>query len=86
MTWVKDPDATKPYTLDWADYLDTDTLVAVAWSAPGLTIASSSNTDTTATVWLSGGNVGRTYSVRCRITSASGIVDDRTFEIEVSHQ
>ena len=49
MRWLKDPNATLPYAIDFTDWLDTDTIDSVAWSAPGLTVASTSNTTTTAT-------------------------------------
>lgn len=86
MRWLKDPDATLQYTLDWSDYLGSDTLASASWSAPGLTVNSSSATTTTTSVWLSGGTVGKVYPVRCRIQTAAGAVDDRTFEIEVTHR
>ena len=86
MRWLKDPNATLPYAIDFTDWLDTDTIDSVAWSAPGLTVASSSNTTLTATIWLSGGTVGKVYPVRCRVTTAGGRIDDRTFEIEVTHR
>ena len=86
MRWLKDPNATLQYTLDWSEYLGTDTIATAAWSAPGLTIESSSATTTSAMVWLSGGTVGQTYPVRCRITTAGGTIDDRTFDIAVTNR
>lgn len=79
---VKDPDALKDYQLDWAAFLDSDTITAVEWIVPaGLTKASESHTDTTATVWLSGGTATQTYPVTCRVTTAGGRIDDRTFYV-----
>lgn len=88
-TFTKDPSATLDYTLDWyADgWLGTDTISAVTWVVPsGLTQASSSNTTTTATIWLSGGTVGTDYEVTCRITTAGGRVDDRTLRLQVRNR
>lgn len=86
MTWTKDPNATLSYELDFTDWLGSDTLSSVAWSAPGLTVESFTNTTTSATIWLSGGTPGRVYPVRCRVTTAGGGIDDRTFTIEVTHR
>ena len=84
MPWRKDPQAVLDYTFDWADWLPSgDTISSVAWEvSPGVTIASVSNTTTTATIWLSGGTEGQKASVRCRITTAAGRVEDAT---EVLH-
>ena len=86
MRWIKDPDATLDYTLDFTEWLDADTLSTATWSAPGVTVVSSSTTTTTATVWISGGTAGKVYQVRCRVTTAGGRVDDRTFEVSVTHR
>lgn len=87
MRWTKDPNASLPYTLDWSQWLNGDLIVSVAWSVPsGLTTVGSSNTTTTATITLAGGVAGRTYEVRCRVTTATGAVDDRTFQLAVAHR
>ena len=86
MRWLKDPNATLQYTLDWSEYLGSDTIVSAAWSAPGLTTNSTSSTTTTTTIWLSGGTVGKVYTVRCRVTTTAGTIDDRSFEIEVTNR
>jgi hypothetical protein len=49
-------------------------------------VESFTNTTTSATIWLSGGTPGRVYPVRCRVTTAGGGIDDRTFTIEVTHR
>jgi len=80
--WIKDPAARKDYTVDWADFLDGDTISAVAWTVPaGLTTYSSSNSATAATVWLSGGTAGNDYLVTCQVTTAGGRIDQRSFTI-----
>jgi hypothetical protein len=86
MRWIKDPDATLDYSLDFTEWLEADTLASATWSAPGLTVVSSSTTTTTATIWLSGGTVGQVYPVRCRVVTAGGRTDDRTFELAVTHR
>ena len=73
------------YGFNWERWLDGDTLSAVTWvvTPPGLTTSGESNTTTTATVKLAGGEVGRTYEARCRITTASGNTNSKYFRIIV---
>lgn len=78
MAWIKDPDAVLDYQFDWSAWLGDDTLVTVNWTVPdGLTMNSSSNTATAATVWLAGGTAGSDYTLTCRITTAGGHTDER---------
>ena len=81
--FLKDPDAVLDYQIDWSDWLDSDTISTSAWTVPtGLTEDSDSNTTTTATVWLSGGTAGTSYSVINHIVTAAGREDDRTITIK----
>ena len=82
-TFLKDPDATLDYTVDWSDWLDpNDTISASAWSVPsGLTQVSASYTTTSATIWLSGGTAGSRYAVVNRISTAAGRTEDRSFVV-----
>jgi hypothetical protein len=87
VTYTKDPDALLDYTIDWASLLGADTIADVAWIVPsGLTQTGESHTDTTATIWLSGGAAGVDYPVTCRVTTSGGRVDDRTIRISVDHR
>lgn len=87
----KDPNEVLDYTIDFASLLDTandETIASVAWSASGsgLTIGTgdyaATNDDTSATVWLSAGTVGTTYSVTCRATTDA--TPARVFERSIS--
>lgn len=83
-TIKKDPAALRDYGFDWSDYLDdlSDTISSSMWSADtGITIASTSNTTTTALVWLSGGTAGSQYRVVNTITTTGGRTDQRTLLI-----
>ena len=83
-TFVKDPDATLDYIIDWSEWLDTDTISTSTWTVPtGLTNVSDSNTTTTATIWLSGGTAGQRYTVSNRIVTAAGRTEDRSITIKV---
>lgn len=76
-----DPDAVLPYQFDWATWLEREstTISSVAWTVPvGLTNVSNSSTTTMATINISGGAVGNDYQVGCRITTVSGITDERS--------
>lgn len=77
--FVKAPNDVLDYEWDWSVWLPTgDTISTVSWTAAdGLTIETSpasSNTTTTATVWLGGGTAGETYNVTCEVTTAAGRV------------
>lgn len=85
-TPIKDPNALLDYVVDWAPWLadsGSDTIASVVWTAAGLTIASSSFTTTDATIRLSGGTSGMLYTVSCRITTAAGRIDERSFKLRV---
>jgi hypothetical protein len=78
----KDPQSVLDYQVDWSDWLDTDEISTSTWSAPaGITIDSETETDTTATVWLSGGTDGERYEVTNEITTDGGRTDNRTILI-----
>lgn len=85
--FVKDPDATLDYTIDWARWMDTsDFISSSTWIAEsGITIvpASESFTNTTTTVFISGGSPGQTYKITNRITTNGNRIDERSFELRV---
>ena len=85
--FVKDPNAILDYSIDWTEWLSTDTISNVSWTVPaGITSPSASNTTKIATVWLSGGTAGQSYDLLCRITTAGGRTDDRTITITVRNR
>ena len=85
--FTKDPDAVLDYVADWSAWLGTDTISSVTWVVPsGITKESDTNTDTTATIWLSGGTVGVRYDVICRIATVGGRTDDRTLYYRVKQK
>lgn len=85
MTFTKDPNAVLDYAIDWSKWLAGDQIQASVWSVsdPALEAASETNTAAQATVWLSGGAVGQSYTVTNRITTAGGRADERSFVIQV---
>ncbi len=73
------------YTLDWSESLEADDEIAsVEWTADaGLTVDRKSHGGLLATAWLSGGLAGRSYAVRCAVTTASGRMDSKVFRLFV---
>lgn len=90
-TFKKDPHAVLDYTFDWTSYLTplVDTISSVTWIlSSGLTKVSQSNTTTTATAFISGGVVGKTETLTCRITTNSvpPRVDDRSVLLKITER
>ncbi len=87
MTFTKDPNAVLDYSIDWTRWLAGDQLTASEWIvASGLAKMADSKTATSATIWLSGGTPGQSYSVTNRITTAAGRTEDRSFTIRVEER
>jgi len=82
----KDPQAKKPYFIDWSEWLGTDTIATATWDVPdGLTDSNPSivNSGTRAVVWLEGGVAGNTYKVNLHIVTTAGLEDDASLSIYV---
>lgn len=90
-TFVHDPDSVLPYTVDWSAWLagfgdPAPTITSHEVIAePGITVVSSSHTDTTITAVLSGGTAGKIYRVTFRAVLSAGppYQDDRSIQIMV---
>lgn len=83
----KHPDEVLDFPIDWSEWLAEvgDTISTSAWSVPaGITADSDSKTADTATVWLSGGTDGNSYSVRNTIETAGGRTATRALLIVVT--
>lgn len=89
-TYDKDPDAELDYQVDWSRWLPAgDTIATSAWLVPeGITHlqAKDARTDTTATLWLAGGEAGEEYLVTNRVTTTGGRRNDSTIKVRVQHQ
>ena len=87
MTFAKDPHAVLDYSVDWTRWLAGDEIATSEWIVgAGITKASETNSPTKATVWLSGGEAGQSYSVTNRITTTGGRTEDRSFTIRVEER
>lgn len=84
--FLKDPASVLDYVWDWSAYLaDGETISSKTITVDdGLDLDSSSDDDTTVTVWLSGGTVRTVYKVACLITTSAGRTDERTMTIRVT--
>jgi hypothetical protein len=77
-----DPEATEDFVFALGADLDGDTIASADFLLPdGLTEVSSSNTTTTATIFVSGAQLGRTYRITCRYTTAGGRTRDKTIYV-----
>lgn len=87
----KDPDATLDYSFNFTDWLGADTIATITPAIEnvtdaGGTITASGHNGKIATVWLSGGTLGKVIKLRCRITTVNSPprVDDRTMFLKVT--
>lgn len=87
-TYIKDPDATLDFGVDWEDWLASgETISSSSWTVEsGITKDSDSFTDTVATAWLSGGTAGTTYTLTNEITTSSSRTDNRTILVRVKER
>ena len=88
LSWTapKDPDEIKDYVVNWSALLDTDTISLSTWILPvGITSLSESNTDTAASIFLTGGTAGETYLLNNRIVTDGGRTYDRTLKLKMKN-
>lgn len=88
MAWLKDPEAVLDYAFDWTDWLAaSETISTRTVTVPvGLTLASDSELAGVVTAWISGGTVGTTYTVECKIVTNQGRTDERSQTITVQER
>lgn len=86
--FVKDPEAILDYQWDWSAWLLTDTITGTPTiTVPtGLTLSVQTNTTTTVTAFISGGTVGTTYTVECKIVTVGGRTDERSITIKIEER
>lgn len=73
-TLTKQPLERMDFTMNWSDVLsaDSDTIASSTWEVPlGITSVAQTNTTTGATIWLSGGTDGQSYTLVNQITTAN---------------
>lgn len=87
----KDPDSTVDYTFDWTDWLGTDTILSATTIpdiASGVTVVGvpTWTGGKAVTCWLTGGTLGTTARVVCRITTTGGRTEDRTLALAIQQR
>jgi hypothetical protein len=81
----KDPNEVLDYEIDWSARLKSgDTISAASWITPaGITVDSNSFTDTTVTVWLSGGTLNDVYTITSRVVTSGGRTMDQSVQLKI---
>lgn len=90
----KDPEARLTYTLDWAQWLpEGDALSTATWTVvtrandPDPLVTVSNGIQGTKTyIELDEGQVGKSYTVYCKITTVDGLEDRRFFKVKVENR
>jgi hypothetical protein len=91
LTIEKDTEARLIYTFDWVDWLPTGdslsastyTITARANDPDPLAIHSQGRSGTSTYVELKEGQLGKTYTVTCQVTTTNGLIDRRNFRVKV---
>lgn len=94
--WIaKDPSAQLVYTFDWVDWLPTgDTIATANYTLqvrandpqPLIKISQGVQQGRYTYVELSGGQVGKIYTVTAQITTQDGSTDRRNFRVKVENR
>lgn len=89
--YLKDPQSRVDYAIDWAVYLDGQTIVSSLWSvAPvelgGIAVDEDSFTPSRTAARLTGGIVGHCYSVSNQVTLSDGTYDARSIALRVEEK
>lgn len=86
---VKAPASVLDIGVVWTKWLDNgDRIVSSSWisSNPELILQNSTNDNTSTRVFISGGVLGKLYTVTNRITTNSGLTDERYIVVFVQTQ
>lgn len=84
-TFTKPATGVLDYRFDYETWLNGDTISTSSWTVPdgGITVETDANTTTTATAWISGGEVGRVYRLVNTIETAGGRTNTQVMHISV---
>lgn len=86
--WKKDPSDVLDYEVNWSKWLQAGETLAARTVTPdaGITVDSAVLGVDKVTIWLSGGTVGNTYRIGCRITTTAGRTAERSIRITVEER
>lgn len=95
-TYIKDPEATLDYGVDWTQWLGGDEIVESTWrvapvATPGqhleiLATVAPTVTGKTTKVWVHRGVLGQVYELVNRVATLGGRTDERTLRINIRHK
>jgi hypothetical protein len=86
--YLKDPRSRVDYAIDWAAFLDGQTIVSSLWSVVpvelgGIAVDEDSFTPNRTAARLTGGIVGQCYSISNLVTLSDGSADARSITLRV---
>ena len=84
--FVKDPDATLDYGVDWTLWLGADTISTSTWvleSGISAVPASETSDGKKTSIFITGGSPGETYLVTNRIVTDGQRTEERSFELKI---
>ena len=86
--FIKDPDSVLDYQFDWSSWLTTsESISTYALTVPsGITSSDSTFDSNTVTYWVSSGELGRTYSVSCKIDTSEGRTVERSVNFHIRNR
>jgi len=77
-TVTKSPYSVKRVVMDWAGWLEDANIASSEWVGEGVVISRSQHTPKNASVFVAGGDLGKSYIVTNRITDTHGRREDRS--------
>lgn len=88
---TKDPEAQLTYTFDWSSWLEgNDAVSSVEYTVAArrndptpIVIENSGSVGNQTYVEISGGQTEKTYLVTCKVTTTDGLIDRRSFRVNV---
>jgi len=82
IVWDKTPNEVLDYTVDWRNWLGSDTISTDSWEVDtGITAGTTIDNGALRTIWLSGGTAGTTYKITNIIETVGGRTAKRSFYI-----
>jgi hypothetical protein len=89
--YLKDPQARVDYSIDWTDYLDGQSVAASLWTVTpsepgGIAVEQASFDLSRSAARLSGGLLGRVYTVSNQVTLSDGSLDERSITLRVEQR
>ncbi len=85
LSWPpKDPDEYLDYGIDWSARVGSDQIVGSDWDIPDPLVGSVFEaTNTFTSLWLAGGEVGKTYTITNHVTTAGGRLMDQSVKLKI---